>query len=250
MSNMWIAIKLLACYLFPFVPICPSIGKLEDGDCIFVQSFGRSSISDRNLGKALLVLRQRAKDYSTHGDEDEFVFRQLKARNFDPGESNYALAYRVMALWSRKILPAMIQWEVAYAIWEANPKCYADFRERIHCLWPLANGYYSTWKVGIDSCIIMEAWRLCRPIEICHPAMKARAVAILWGLGVGVIVEGENPLKLPGNRLWIWDKKSVQFWTRKFWSLRHPRDCWLARETAVRYAHHPLRRLVSFVPPQ
>lgn len=249
-KRLWMELKIMASYILPFFPHCPSVGKLEDGDCIFVQSFGRNSISDRNLGKTLRMLRQKATATTTSVSyQNECMFRHLKARKFDPGEANYALAYRVMALWSKKNLPAIIQWEVAYAIWDSNPKCYKDFRDRISCLWPPENGYYSSWKVGIDSCIIMEDWRLCRPIEICHPAMKARVVGIFWRLGVKIIVEGEDFRGLSKNRLWIWDCNSIQSWTRRFFSLRHPIDSWLAREVLVR-AQHLWKGWVTFIPPR
>lgn len=241
-SRMWIGIKVFFCYLIPFFPCCPRIGNLEEADCIFIQAFGRNSIPDAELGE--VIWKILSKGFSLTG-----IFTLLSRNGFESGEPNKVLARKTLALAKKYGVPIIGQWEVIYAIWQLDRRWFFDHREEIDCLWPPRCGYYSTWEVKLASKEKMKARGKKRPIEVCHPAMTARVIPILWKIKIGVVVEGVYPWNFYRHPLWVWDKDSVQPWVRAFIKLQDPRTWWLARESYGRFVHHPLYRYISFIPP-
>jgi hypothetical protein len=237
----------------PFLPSIPGIGSTADADCIFVQALGRNSFPDEGLGKGLAQLRRKA------GPHDLKAFNHMKAFGFDPGESNRALARMAMKRSGQLRIPIIAQWEVVYAIWEMNSGWYVHHLNKIDCLWPPEGGYFSTRDVKIMSKERMLARGCRRPLEMAHPAMIARAVTILWKLGISPIVEPVSVLDFWKSNLWVWDKKSVQPWTRGLFHLpdldlpvgeyiKGLREVWIVREWLGRI-HHIVHRWVGIIPP-
>lgn len=258
LSRAWTGIKLFFCYLLVFLPCTPKIGELEQGDCIFVQAFGRNSIPDEELGK---TVREKI-------SKDETLNQRLKSLNdddFDPGKSNKALAKKALRLAKRRDIPVISQWEVVYAIWELDRQWLLDNQSKIDCLWPPEEGYYTTFDVKQECKKRMKQRGKSKPIEICHPAMAARATAIIWKTGTDLVTEGIKPWSFSKNELWVWDSSSIQPWTREFvplealrngwWLLKDPKErilkgIWWIREGSVRFLHHPLKGWVTFIPPK
>lgn len=237
-KDLWDSFVLFLAYLVPFLPSCPAIGRLKNGDCIFVQAFGRGSIADNDLGKALWDILKRTSTL------DE-TFTILKYGGFRPGMSNRALAKYSMKLSDRLRVPIISQWEVAYCIWEDNPEWFFAHQSDIDCLWPPEFGYYATWHVKLASCERMRTRGKNYPIEVSHPAMLARATAIIYSIGVRPIVEPVSMLAFFRHPLWVWDRDSIQPWTTKFIGL-NPINSWLVREIFGRFVHHPFKRWISF----
>lgn len=198
----------------------------SENDCIFVQAFGRNSWTDAQL---LGVL----KDNRARGAANPM--RVLRGEGFDPGRSNRMLAGIAWRLFLDHPVRIFAQWEVAYAMWEANPRGYQELlvqKEWMHILWPRGS-YYPTWMVKQDSIGLAAEQGLSRPIELAHPDMVARATAILWRLGARPSLY-ITPIE--------YDPKSVQPWTR---SQRH----WWLRNL-LGHVHHILHRWVWFIPPR
>ena len=219
------AFKLWFFYVLAFVPGVPRIGRLKDAVCIFIQSFGRNALDDDILGRVIWGIRE-------HTDHDDLSsFLELKRKKFDPGDSNYAIARHVMRLADRFSIPVMGQWETIYAMWELDPEWYQANRARIDCIWPPREGYFATYHVKEMSHEAMRQRRLSgRPLEVAHPAMAARAIPILWKLGLSPIVEPVSLWSFWKHPLWVWDKNSIQPWTRSFVS-------WIPREMVSRILH-------------
>ena len=226
----------------PFFPYCPGIGRLENGDCVFVQAFGRNAISDKDLGKTLWKIISRS------GSLDE-TFTLLLYSGFNPGRANEALARKAISLAKKYQIPIIAQWEIVYCIWQDERSWFFDNQEEIDCLWPPEFGYFATWHVKLASCERMRKRKKLTPIELCHPAMVGRAVPIIWKMKIGLVVEGVSVLDFWKDELWVWDKDSVQSWTRSFVSFLSLKEGWLPREVLGRYAHHLVKGWVSFVPP-
>jgi hypothetical protein len=128
-----------------------------------------------------------------------------------------------------------LQWEVAYAIFMMRPDWYKKHEDRVVVIWPPKTGYFSTYEVKKASVEEMKKRGLKYPVELAHPAMVVRALLILWSLGVNAVV-------YPVRSINVWDKDSVQPWTRN-------RVLWLIREIPGR-VHHILYGYVKFIPPK
>lgn len=220
----WTVVRLWICYFLPFLPIVPRIGNPEEADCLFVQAFGRNEFDDRSLGKVLWDVRSQA------GMDDVEAFNMLVYRSFNPGKPNRALARVAMRLSDWLSIPVIAQWEVVFAIFQMAPEWYFANRGRIDSIWPGKEGYFATHHVKVFSREKMLGRGLSRPLEVAHPSMVARAVPVIWKLGMNPIVQGMSLWKFWTHELWIWDKESVQLWTRSF-------ALWLLREIPGR-AHH------------
>lgn len=213
--TIWKLLYFWMCYWFPFFPACPAIGRKEDADCIFLQACGRNSLPDEGLGKVLWELRIRA-------DMDDLeVFRLLSYQKFDPGRMNRALGGYCKRLVNTLNIPLIGQWETLYAIWESDPRWYLEHRKMLDVLWPRPEGYFATYHVKLDSRECMIRRGLSRPLEVAHPAMLARAVAVIWRTGVAPIVEPVSPFTFWAHELWLWDEDSVQGWVRRFLPSSH-----------------------------
>jgi len=240
-ARIWLGLKVFFCYLLPFLPCCPKIGELEDGDCIFVQSFGRNSIPDKDLGKTIWEILHKSKSLS-----EALTF--LRYSGFDPGKPNRALAKKAIRLSKKFKIPIIAQWEVIFVIWESERKWFLDNQAEIDCLWPPELGYYATFHVKLECREKMRARGKSRPIEVCHPAMVARAIPVIWKTGVNVVIEAVHFWSFFKGELWVWDEDSVQPWTRAFVRLKDLREWWLSRESFGRFVHHLLKGWVSFIP--
>lgn len=241
-SKIWLGLKVLLSYLMPFFPCAPKIGELRDADCIFVQAFGRNSMPDDKLGQKIWEVLRKANSLSE-------VFTFLSYSGFEPGKANEALAKKIVRLAKKYSIPIIAQWEVVYCIWLTQRLWFADNEKDIDCLWPPEMGYYATFDVKLASRQKMRERNKKRPIEVCHPAMTARAIPILWKIGVNVVVEPIQPWSFFKEELWVWDDKSIQPWTRGFIRLKWINDWWLIREMFGRFIHHPIKGWVSFIPP-
>lgn len=191
-------------------------------DSMLVQAFGRNSYTDNQLPMVQRLYRTEA------GRSDLRMWDILQAEQFDPGASNRTLAAAVKdRLESSGAIEPILQWEVAYALWEAAPGLYARYQNYMHTLWPKGT-FYPTYEVKKDSVKIMDAFGLYNPLELAHPDMEIRSLGILSKLGVEA-----DPLIVAVP----FDKKSTQRQTKKpMW--------WVPRETSTRL-HHILRGLVK-----
>jgi len=241
-SRIWTGLKEFGCYCIPFFPCCPTIGDPREGDCIIVQAFGRNSIPEDILGKVIRDLR------AEHTSLDA-LFTVLKRKKFHPGKPNWSLARKVLSFAGDDTPLIIGQWEVLYCVWEYDRRWFLSHQERIDCLWPREIGYYSTWDLHVEAKQCMERRNKKRPIEICHPAMAARVIAIAWKLKINAVIEGVYPWSFHNHPLWVWDEKTLQPWTRNFIKFGDPRNWWLARESFGRYIHHPRKGYISFVQP-
>jgi hypothetical protein len=159
----------------------------------------------------------------------------LQRDGFDPGQSNRDLGREAWALFLNQPLNIFAQWEVAYAMWETNPAVYDQLLGKtglMHILWPRGT-YYPTWEVKQDSIKQAAALGLSRPIELAHPDMLARAVVIIWRLGL---------CPSPFVASIAYDPESIQSWTIS------PDHWWL--RNLLGHVHHILHRWVRFNPPR
>ena len=191
-------------------------------DVTLTQAFGRNSITDAELPEQ--VVQRRATAAS-----DEAAFVSLSRDDFDPGESNYSLAEEASTQLQdpTRNLDQIMQWEVAYALWETEPEVFHAYRPAIHVVWPTSD-FYPTHEVKADSIAVMKEKGLFNPYEFAHPDMMIRAAAILSKQGVQADV---LPRDIP------YDPDSAQPWTRD-------RSAWMPREFAAR-AEHLLRGRVA-----
>lgn len=194
-----------------------------NNDVTLTQAFGRNTITDAELPE--MVVEKRTQ-YRT----DEETFRALLAEDFDPGESNYALADTIaIQLQDPTVnIEQVMQWEPGYALWEVYPELFHANRPAIHIVWPTSD-FYPTHEVKADSVAVMKRIGLFNPYEFAHPDMMIRATGILGKLGVQADVLARD---IP------FDEASAQPWTRGA-------AAWTPREFAAR-AEHVLRRRVAF----
>ena len=236
LRRIWLGLKLFICYLLPFLPCCPKIGELIEADDILVQAFGRNLFDDESLGKVISRLLQRAKSLGE-------AFALLTYEGFDPGKPNMALAKKAIRLAKQFRIPIIAQWEVVFAIWQLDRRWFFDNQSQIDCIWPPELGYFATWHEKMDSKEAMRVKGVYHPIELAHPVMLPRAVAILWKLQVPVVVEPVRPWSFFRHELFVFDKKTVQWWTGAFWRF----SC--LYEVLGRPHHIFIKRWVSFIPP-
>ncbi len=198
-------------YILAFIPGAPSIGRLSEAVCIFVQAFGRNMLDDSILNRVIWGLREH------FGFDDQRVFREMRQRDYDPGDSNLTLARHSLRLAQLYSIPIIAQWEIIYAIYLIAPDWYRENRSLLDAIWPPREGYFATYHVKELSQQRMQARQLRgRPLEVAHPSMTTRAIPILWQLGLNPVVEGISWRLCGQHRLWRWDRRSVQPWTRDF----------------------------------
>lgn len=195
---------------------------IGQNDTVLVQAFGRNSIPDKELPEVDRLHRT--------SEDDVEAFMRLQIDGFDPGESNRALAKVIMRreLNDKTVIEPVVQWEVAYAMWELSPLKYAAYSRYIHTVWP-ESGFYPTFQVKADSIKTMDELGLYNPKEFAHRDMMVRALGILAKQGVEA-----DPLvgQIP------FDSHSVQA------QARGPAP-WIIRETLTR-GEHILRGRVKF----
>lgn len=222
--NFFTLLKFWLLYFNSFFPAVPQMGQVEDGDCIFVQSFGRNRYGDVDLGRLIWNIR------GVHRTSDIEALSLLMNYGFDPGKSNYALAQAAMNLCNKYRIPIIAQWEVVFAIYHIDFHWYTRNQHFIDTIWPPQQGYFATAHVKQISIEWMRNRGLGKPIEIAHPAMIARAIPIIWALGVIPIVQEVRMGKAEQSDLWMWDENSIQPWTRSW-------NNWRMREFQGRIAH-------------
>ena len=228
-------LDLWLCYFFSLWPAVPSFGRIEDADCVFVQAFGRNSYTDAELVSVIENLRNEIiiNETTSVVSSDEQMFELLKRDGFDPGASNLALGqyavtqFKFIARNNNGRALIISQWEVSYAIYEQDPTWYKEHSRDIETIWPNED-YFATWHVKVESKKRMIEREFSKPLEVAQPAMITRAVPIIWSTGVRPIVEKIDNGKT--HVLWVWDKDSVQPWTRSW-------EDWRTRELFSRIAH-------------
>lgn len=186
-------------------------------DVTLTQAFGRNTFRDADLPE---VSRHR-NQYET--DEEMFA-GFLSEKGFEPGVSNEALADIVAGQLSdlTVTIEQVMQWEVAFALWQKYPQLYADTQVGIHVLWPKeGTRAYRTHEVKRDSLYVMEQHGLYNAFEFAHPDMMIRALKILGKLGIEAdVLAADIPF----------DPHSIQYQTR---SERQ----WVGRELLARMEH-------------
>lgn len=159
-----------------FPPSPYYIKPMGENDVTLVQAFGRDTITDSEL----ITVRGTREQL----EDDDMMMLHLDDIEFKPGPSNIDLAEKVADLLQSDTPPEQVlQWEVAYALYQQHPAVYKRYRNYIHTLWP-HNGFYPTYEVKQDSVEVMDQFGLYNAQELAHPDMMARAVAILEKLGV------------------------------------------------------------------
>jgi len=204
-----------------FPPATHQNRTIGTNDSVLVQAFGRNTITDKELP----TIRDSAE---RHADA-RVVFEQLDRQAFDPGDSNRVLADAVdVKLQLDTVIEPLIQWEVAFALWQKDPVKYDQFNNYIHVLWPHSD-FYPTYEVKRDSVEIMDRLGMHNPLELAHQDMMVRALGILARLGVEA---DAYAVDVP------FDPHSVQAQTRGA-------GPWVVRETLTR-AEHLVRGRVAF----
>ena len=186
---------LLSYFLFFEFPV---IGNIEKGTILLAQAFGRNDVLDEKLGVIASLAKQNI----------EINILAVIAKEVDPGKSNMDLARKIIEiLKSRSDLPAVIQWEIAVAIYRLNKVWYLENACRIAAVFPNGNGRFSTKDVLEKSLTIANSrgWIVDCPIVVAHEDMYARA----WFLARKIF--GISPISL-GEKTWThtYDFKSVQ----------------------------------------
>lgn len=232
--SIWKIIQFWICYFLPLFPAVPTVGRLEEADCVFVQAFGRNHWDDHILG----LLLERIKNISSG---ELAMLEALKKIGFQPGKPNFALAMKAKQLYDQCHLPIIAQWEIVYTLFWLDEQWYFDHQQGIDCIWPVGE-YFSTYHEKAISLQKMESRGCKKPLELAHPAMVVRAVMTIWKRGVVPIVIGVSPFSFWKEELWAWDRDSVQWWTRFFL-------LWLIRETPGRAKVIQLG-WISFWPPR
>lgn len=167
--------------IFAYWNVSPSSYEVRDRsigrpDSLLVQAFGRNAIKDNEL---YLIRDSRL---MRGNDIDTMIY--LDNRQFDPGESNRELADIVDArLNEHEVVEPIIQWEVAYALWQKNPNKFLEYQNYLHLLWPRKN-FYPTYEVKADSLEVMDELGMYNPLELAHQDMLVRSMAILAQLGI------------------------------------------------------------------
>lgn len=184
------------------------------GDVVFAQAFGRNTFSDGSVFAAGVMFSEL--------EDDEKTLAWLKSRDFDPGIPNKKLAEITKELMIQHFIPAIVQWEIAAAF---ETEWYTHNKKRIVCIWPSQEGrnYLDTEKVINLSLQAAKKLGYSNPIEVAHTMQSMRAALIIRKLS------GKFPL-IPDNLPSIFDKKSIQWWTRNIWA-------WTFRETFTRIHH-------------
>jgi hypothetical protein len=192
-------------------------------DVVLAQAFGRNTFTDKELPQ----VRQM---YEAAGCDDLVMWQALSQAGFDPGWSNRALgnAVAVRVMDGVPAMEAVVQWEVAYALWQRDPEAYQRFKHHVHTLWP-QRGFYPTVDVKADSVGLMDRLGLYNPQELAHPDMMVRAMGILAKLGVEA---DPAVVQVP------FDPDSTQRQARNA-------SAWKRREILTR-VHHLLLGLVRF----
>ena len=204
-------------YWLFFWPGCPTLGRIKDADCIYVQAFGRTTYADQALPRLKWLVRE-----SNWTDLDKFA--DLQRRDFQPGSSNLDLAFVVWQLVYRHHLPVLMQWEVAYSLWVSYPRWYVERGDQLIALWPAGQaGYFSTREVKRLSRDLARAHGWSRPLEVANNWMIARAVLMVAKL------EGRLPIVINSDVAET-DWTSIQFWTKAWW-------LWIPREFVSRIVH-------------
>lgn len=210
-------LKMWLWYWLFFLPGCPNIGRVEDADCLYVQAFGRSMYTDKELQGLTWLCRE-----SPWSDEKKYA--ELQARGFYPGDSNVELAIAAWEIIARRPLLAIMQWEVGFALWQEYPHWYNEHRLELVTLWPsVAVDYFPTIDVKRQSFALAKARGKSRPRELANSWMLVRAALIVGKL------EGRLPIVRDMDLL-VMDPTSVQSWTRAWW-------LWLPREFISRCVH-------------
>lgn len=184
---------------------------------VLVQAYGRGSYLDKTLHDELVrVMGADWRDLPA-------CFRKLQAAGFKPGRANRALASICRRLW--RLNPSLVlimQWEVAYCLWEDMGTEFEASLDRVDCIWP-EGSYFATKHVKEASAEFVRKRGLDPDagIELAHSDMAARAMMIIWKIGL-------DPYLLIAPV--PFDPESVQRWVRNpLW--------WFVRESLGR-AHH------------
>jgi hypothetical protein len=152
------------------------IKPMGENDVTLVQAFGRDTVTD----KELVTIRDKREQLK----DDDVMMGYLDEIKFMPGPSNIDLAATVAnELESDTPIEQVVQWEVAYALYQGHTTTYNRYRNYIHMLWPHSE-FYPTYEVKQDSVAVMDQLGLYNAQELAHPDMMARAVGILHKLGV------------------------------------------------------------------
>ncbi len=148
LRSVWL-VRLLFLLPFPGVPLMIA-GRINRGKLstvvarlryVLVQAFGRGSYLDATLHAELT--RLLGPDWS----DLITCFRKLNAAGFKPGRANRALARICLQLW--RINPSLLlvmQWEVAYCLWEEMGAAFEHKLNLVECLWP-QESYFATKHV-------------------------------------------------------------------------------------------------------
>jgi hypothetical protein len=210
-------LKLWLWYYLFFLPGCPDIGQTDQADCLYVQAFGRSMFTDKELQGMAWLCRE-----SPLSDEEKYA--KLHALGFYPGDSNVELAIAAWVIIARRPQLAIMQWEVGFALWQEYPCWYNEHRLELVALWPsVAVDYFPTIDVTRQSFALAKVRGKSRPRVLANSWMIIRAALIVAKL------EGHLPI-VRDMDLRIMDPSSIQRWTRSWWR-------WLPREFIGRCVH-------------
>jgi hypothetical protein len=157
-------------------------------DFLLVEGFGRNTFANRKLPKLVRLVRDRSRS-------DQEAFEVLSMKGFDPGKPNRLLAKMCVEQMDTLHLPAIIQWEVAYALWE-NEHGSRWYRQHVGALttvWPPEKGYPGTKGLYRQAKETASSQQRHVPLLIAHPEHVQRCYFLAKNLFVLVSTAQGNP---------------------------------------------------------
>lgn len=214
-------------------------GSRSDAGFVIVLAFGRNDYPDGSFFERLskeywdssssetTTIRNVAEWYVEYGTIATFCL--LSEAGFDPGIPNRTLADFCFQEFENNRMPFMLQWEVAYALWNEYSDWYEENLRHLMANWPKREEYLSTRDILLEVRDMTRKKGWHNPLIIAHPEHIQRAYFLAKRIYSDETVRATD---LSPSPEWF-DRRSVQWWTRG------PMQ-WLAYEMLARI-HHRLK---------
>lgn len=181
-----------------------------DCDFILVEGFGRNVYTNKELTTLIRPQRNRLGD-------DSAMFKWLSENAFDPGTPNRILAEACVRQMRFYGFPAIVQWEVAYAVWNEYPAFFEKYRGSFFVVWPWPKGYQGSHGLHRDAkriCGQITGKNMVVPLLIAHPEHVQRCYFVakkrFGGAGIFQLIRSKRwfdrkskQWQTKGNRLWL-----------------------------------------------
>jgi len=205
----------------------PSVGDSNRADLVIIPAFGRNSVSDKDV----YTIGSLGEHFSNGKALNLLANGGHHVRKINIGTPNSDLAKECKEIMDTYGIPAIVQWEIALALYKNYIEWYIRNEDKIYIIWPPIHFQigFSTFDFVQKASEVMQKKSFSTPIALAHKAMIIRVFLIMRKL------LGKDPI-VPEQKTGSWDKSSVQWQTRSKW-------LWIAREFPTR-VHHILTRRV------